>query len=68
MALLMLGVLLIVVSYFFFLPCVQPLIRKRYGDRLTREEEAALGRGLLRSGILFAVGVCMAAAGIALGL
>ena len=33
-----------------------------------REEEAALGRCLLRSGALFVVGVCAAAVGMALGL
>ena len=68
MTLLLLGALLVAVSCFFFLPCVQPLIRKRYGDRLTREEADTLGRGLLHSGILFSAGVCMAAAGMALGL
>ena len=68
MTLLLLGALLVAASGICFLPCVQPLARRRSGDRLTREEEAALGRCLLRSGALFVVGVCAAAVGMALGL
>ena len=60
----LLGILCLFASYFFFLPCVEPAVRKRQGGRLSREERAALRRGLIRSGVLLAAGACMALSGI----
>ena len=60
----LLGCLCLLASYFFFLPCVEPMVRRRQGGRLSKEERAALRRGLICSGTLLAAGACMALSGI----
>ena len=49
-------VLVLLASYFFFLPCVEPMVRRRQGGRLSKEEKAALRRGLICSGTLLGHG------------
>ena len=56
----LLGCLCLLASYFFFLPCVEPMVRRRQGGWLSEEEKGALRRGLVRSGALLAAGTCMA--------
>ena len=62
--LVLLGILCLLASYFCFLPCVEPMVRRRRGGWLSEEEKGALRRGLVRSGVLLAAGTCMALSGI----